>query len=73
MSDPQQGNGAPEALTEEKVAQMVAQIVNQAFSARSKTLKKELSDDMGKNFEGLQKRLDEMSLTKADSRRRKPG
>ena len=73
MSDPQQGNGAPQALTEEKVAQMVAQIVNQAFSARSKTLKKELSDDMGKNFEGLQKRLDEMSLTKADSRRRKPG
>jgi len=73
MSDQQQGSGAPEALTEEKVAQMVAQIVNQAFSARSKTLKKELSDDMGKNFEGLQKRLDEMSLTKADSRRRKPG
>ena len=71
MSDQQQGSGAPEALTEEKIAQIAAQVVNQAFTARSKTLKNELTGEFTKGFEAMTKRLDEMATTKADSRKKK--
>jgi len=70
MSDQQQGSGAPEALTEEKIAQIAAQVVNQAFTARSKTLKNELTSEFTKGFESMAKRLDDLANTKADSRKR---
>lgn len=71
MSDQQQGSGAPEALTEEKIAQIAAQVVNQAFTARSKTLKNELTSEFTKGFESMAKRLDELASTKADTRKKK--
>ena len=71
MSDQQQGSGAPEALTEEKIAQIAAQVVNQAFTARSKTLKNELTSEFTKGFESMAKRLDELATSKADSRKKK--
>ena len=71
MSDQQQGSGAPEALTAEVVAQIAAQVVNQAFTARSKTLKTELTSEFTKGFESMGKRLDELANSKADSRKKK--
>jgi hypothetical protein len=60
-TDNQQGGNGPEPLNEEKVASIAAQVVNQAFTNRSKKLREEITADFTRGFEGVNKTLAELT------------
>ena len=67
-----QGTGAPSALDEDRISQIAAQVVNAAFSARSKKLKEELGAEFKTGFDSITKRLEEMQSAPS-SKRKKDG
>lgn len=73
--DGQQGSGGDGAgaLTPEAVTQLVNTTINSALAAREKKWKREIADEMGKGFETVSKRLDELAVTKSDKRKKADG
>jgi hypothetical protein len=65
-----QGTGAPAALDEDRIAQIAAQVVNAAFSARGKKLKEDITVELGGRFDSLTKKLEEMTAAPQGKRKK---